>query len=532
MRLSDFETPGRSSVMAKNGMAATSHPSATLAAIRILDAGGNAMDAAVAACAVQCVVEPGSTGIGGDCFALYAKAGGDDVVAYNGSGWAPSGISPAALKDRGVTSLLRPTPHGITVPGSIDAWDRLITDHGSMPLADVLRQAIRHAEEGYAITPRVSFDWSNTESLLARNANAARVMLPGGHAPRAGSAHRQPELAETLRQIGKYGRNAFYRGPIADETVGYLQSLGGFHTSADFAEYAGGYVKPIKTRYRGYDIHECPPNGQGVIALLILNILSGFEPGDDPTSVDRLHREIEATRLAYAARDEMLCDPRFGEMDVDYLLSPEFANILRAKIDLSRANDVPPVVGMPEHLDTVYITVVDKDRNCASFINSLFFSFGSGIMTPTTGIMLHNRGQSFSLLEGHPNAIAPRKRPMHTIIPGMATANGKAAFSFGVMGGHYQAMGHAHLISKVVDFGMDLQEAVSLPRVFPVPGSNTVEAERTVPAATLAELQRRGFDIETPMRPIGGAQIIGIDWEQGVLTGASDHRKDGCALGL
>jgi gamma-glutamyltranspeptidase/glutathione hydrolase len=532
MRQNDFETPGRSSVMAKNGMAATSHPMSTLAAIQVLDAGGNAMDAAVAACAVQCVVEPGSTGIGGDCFALYSKGGSDDIVAYNGSGWAPSGISPAALKERGVTTLLRPTPHGITVPGAIDAWDRLVRDHGSMPLGDVLRAAIRHAEDGYAVTPRVSRDWANTQALLLRNENAARVMLPGGQAPKAGGTHRQPELAATLRLIGQKGRDAFYGGAIAEETVAYLQSLGGFHTRDDFAEYRGSYVKPIKTRFRGYDIHECPPNGQGVIALLILNILSGFPAEGDPTSADRLHREIEATRLAYAARDEVLCDPHFTAVDVERLLSPAFADSLRAKIDLNRANDVPPVVGMPEHLDTVYITVVDKDRNCASFINSLFYSFGSCIMTPTSGIMLHNRGQSFSLMEGHPNAIAPRKRPMHTIIPGMATKDGKAALSFGVMGGHYQAMGHAHLISKVLDYGMDLQDAVSLPRVFPTPGSNNVEVERTVPPKVLAELQRRGFEIDSHNRPIGGAQIIRIDWEQGVLTGASDHRKDGCALGL
>jgi gamma-glutamyltranspeptidase/glutathione hydrolase len=214
------------------------------------------------------------------------------------------------------------------------------------------------------------------------------------------------------------------------------------------------------------------------------------------------------------------------------LLSPEFADSLRAKINLARANDVAPVVGMPEHLDTVYITVVDKERNCASFINSLFYGFGSGIMTPRSGIMLQNRGQSFSLLEGHPNVIAPRKRPMHTIIPGMATKDGKVALSFGVMGGHYQAMGHAHLVSKVLDYGMDLQDAVALPRVFPTPGSNAVEVERTVPKEVLAELKRRGFEIDELNRPIGGAQVIRVDWEQGVLTGASDHRKDGCALGL
>jgi gamma-glutamyltranspeptidase/glutathione hydrolase len=532
MRHDDFETPGRSTVMSRNGMAATSHPLATLAAVQVLQEGGNAMDAAVAACAVQCVVEPGSTGIGGDCFALYSKGGTDDIVAYNGSGWTPAAMSLQALQQAGVTSLARPTPHGITVPGAIDAWDRLIRDHGSMALADVLRWAIRHAEDGYAITPRVAFDFQNAAPVLARNGNAARVMLPGGRPPVAGSTHRQPELGATLRHIGQHGRDAFYRGPLAEETVAYLQSLGGLHTRDDFADYTGRYVEPIKTRFRDYDIHECPPNGQGIIALLILNILSGYEAAGDPCSADRLHLEIEATRLAYAARDEWLADPDFTDIDVQRILSAEFAAMLRAKIDPQRASHVPPVVGMPDHLDTVYITVVDRERNCASFINSLFYGFGSCIMTPFSGIMLHNRGQSFSLLEGHPNAIGPRKRPLHTIIPGMATRDGRVALSFGVMGGQYQAMGQAHLVSKVLDYGMDPQDAVALPRVFPTPGSNVVEVERTLPAATAEELRRRGFDIRTPMRPIGGAQVVRIDWRQGVLSGASDHRKDGCAIGF
>jgi gamma-glutamyltranspeptidase/glutathione hydrolase len=529
----DFEAPGRSMAMAKNAMVATSHTSASLAAIEVLRAGGNAMDAAVAACAVQCVVEPGSTGIGGDCFALYAKGGrSDGIVAFDGAGWSPAAASVQAMRDKGLTEIERHSPHAVTVPGAIDAWATLLKDHGRMSLAEVLQPAIQLADEGYAVTPRAARDWATQLPLLQADKNAARVMLSNGQAPAAGSVHQQRELAATLKAIARDGRDAFYRGPIAEEMVACLRGAGGFHTEADFAEYRGRYVTPIKNAFRGHDIHECPPSGQGVIALLILNILSGFEASGDPSGVERLYLEIEATRLAYAVRDAVLADPSQSEVDVARLLSPEFAAELRARIDPKQANKdlLPP--NFPEHRDTVYLTVVDKDRNCVSFINSLFALFGSGLMTPTTGVMFHNRGQSFSMQEGHPNALAPRKRPMHTIIPGMASRDGKVVMTFGVMGGHYQAMGHAHFLSKVLDYGMDMQSASDLPRVFPLPGKMVIEAEHTVPAATLEELARRGFSFTPKTRPIGGAQAIWIDWEQGVLHGASDHRKDGCALGL
>jgi gamma-glutamyltranspeptidase/glutathione hydrolase len=523
----NFQSPGRSVVMARNGMAATSHSSATLAAIQVLESGGNAMDAAIAACAVQCVVEPGSTGIGGDCFVLYSERGSDDVVAYNGAGWAPRAATLGALRDRSVTSLARNSPHSVTVPGSIEAWTTLRDRFGSLPLDRLLAPAIRFAEEGYVVSPRSGADWVQQADYLGRSPHARQLMLQDGRAPQVGSIHRQPRLAQTLRTIGTRGRRAFYEGPIAEEMVAYLSGLGGLHTLDDFASYRGEFVTPISSTFRGHRIVECPPPGQGVIALLILNMLERHAAQGDPLSADRLQLEIDATRAAYAVRDAVLGDPRAAAVDVEALLSKDFASKLLA----TPAPSMPAPGGAP-HKDTVYLCVVDKDRNCASFINSLFHPFGSGLMTPESGILLHNRGQSFVMEEGHANCIAPRKRPLHTIIPGMVTKDGRVEMVFGVMGGSYQAMGHAHFLSKVLDYGLNIQAASDLPRVFPIPGARAIEAETTLPPEVRAELERRGYEFVPPSyAALGGAQAIRIDWQQGCLHGASDHRKDGCALG-
>lgn len=527
----DFQKPGRSAVVTREAMAATSHPSSTLAAIRVLEAGGNALDAAIAACAVQCVVEPGSTGIGGDCFALLAGEDGK-VHAFNGSGRAPAALTAAHLREQGLTQIPRQSPHAVTVPGAVDAWTKLHAAHGRMPFAELLAPAIRLAREGYAVSERVQYDWARETALLAGDANAARVFLPGGKAPAVGAVHRQPELADTLEIIARAGRDGFYRGPVAEDMVAYLNGLGGLHTLEDFSEAAGEHVEPIRSSFRGHEIHECPPNGQGIVALMILNILARFPAKGDPLSADRLHVEIEATRLAYAERDRHLADPVQPGVPVDHLLSEALADALAGRIRLDRAGEPAPSLAGTEHRDTVYICVVDKDRNCASFINSIFNPYGAGLLAPRSGVLFHNRGQSFVLEEGHPNELAPRKRPMHTIIPGMVTKDGRPFMPFGVMGGHYQAMGHAHFISKVLDFGLEPQAAIDLPRLFPLPGTTQIEAEDTFPAETIAELRRRGFDIVPSGRPIGGAQAIRLDRVNGTLTGASDPRKDGCALGI
>lgn len=525
----DFQQPGRSVAVGVRGMAATSHPQATLAAVEVLRQGGNAMDAAIAACAVQCVVEPAMTGIGGDCFVLYAPRGGDDIRAYNGAGRAPAATDAAALRAQGLTAIPHNSPHAVTIPGAVDAWARLSAEHGTMPLGKLLGPAIEQAEGGFAITPRVALDWADTEELLRQRPATAAAYLIDGRLPVAGDVLKLPALGRTLRAIAERGRDAFYEGPVAAEMVSVLQAEGGVHTTADFAAGTGRFVTPISTGFRQYRVHECPPPGQGIIALLMMNILAHFPAEGDPLSPARLHLEIEAARLAYAVRGAVLAEgsPATGR----HLLSPEFAAELAAKISPERAMaDLPAFTG-PEHRDTVYLTVVDRDRNVVSFINSVFDHFGSGILAPDSGVLLHNRGMSFSLAEDHPNRLTAGRQPMHTIIPGMMTEGDRLRMSFGVMGGHFQAMGQAHLVTKVVDYGMDLQSAMGLPRLFPVPGRDFVEAEATLPAASRAGLEALGHKIVTTKDPIGGAQAIWIDAARGTLYGGSEPRKDGFALG-
>jgi gamma-glutamyltranspeptidase / glutathione hydrolase len=527
----DFEKPGRSLAISRTAMAATSHPASTMTAVEIMKSGGNAMDAAVAACAVQCVVEAGSTGIGGDCFTLFSMKGSPEPIAYNGSGRTPFAANRKWYQQQNMKTIDRQSPHAVTVPGAIEAWARLLNDYGRLTFAEVLSPAISMAREGYPVTQRVAFDIGNQARLLEADDEARRTFLVAGKAPVVGDIQKQPKLADTLELIGREGPSAFYSGDIAAEMVGFLQAKGGLHAMEDFTKTRGEYVKPIWIKYRGRKAYECPPSGQGVIALLILNILSRFRRDPDPLNVDNLHIEVEATRLAYAARDAFVADTGVSDVPVDYLLSDRLAEELAQRIDLSRAIEHPSTFAAVEHSDTVYITTVDKDRNCVSFINSLFHPYGAGLMTPRSGVMFHNRGQSFVVEDGHPNAIGPRKRPMHTIIPGMVVENGRPCLSFGVMGGHYQAMGHAHYLSKLFDHGLDLQAAMDLPRLFPIPGTNIVEAEEGVRIRVEEAFKKRGFKVQPPRWPIGGAQAIWIDRERDILIGASDHRKDGCALG-
>ena len=369
----NLDLPGRSVVRSRNGMASTSHVMASMTAVEILKKNGNAMDAAIAACAVQCVVEPESTGIGGDNFCLYSPNGAKTPFAFNGSGRAPAAATAEWYQAQGITSIERQSPHSVIIPGVIDAWYQLSRDHGTMELAELLAPAIDFAKNGYAITERVSIDWHSQFDLLNNDANARKRFLPNGAAMNPGDVHHQPELAATMEKISKHGRDAFYTGEVAEDMVSYLQSLGGLHTMEDFANAKGDYVTPIKTHFRGHDIYECPPNGQGVIALLMMNIMSGFDPSQhEADSVARLHLEIEASRLAYYDRDSALADPTQSFIPVKKMLSQAHADDLRSKINPERALVDLPAVTLPKHEDTVYISVVDKDRNCCSFINTLF----------------------------------------------------------------------------------------------------------------------------------------------------------------
>lgn len=527
----NLDLPGRSPAHATNGMAATSNYLSTITAVRVLQEGGNAMDAAVAAVAVQCVVEPGSTGIGGDCFMLMSKGGSADIKAFNGSGRAPAAATADWYVERGIRKIERYTPHAVTVPGAVDAWSQLLRDHGTKGLDELLQPAIDYARNGYPVHSRASVDWNDGITTLSHNPNAKRVMLPGGKPPKVGTLHYQPELADTLELIARQGRDAFYTGRVAEDIVGHLRELGGLHTLEDFATAKGEYVDPIKTNYRGYDVFECPPNGQGIIALEMLNILSGYDLSSmDPVSVERFHLLTEASRLALRDRDDVVADPSMAQVPADWLLSMEHAAELRGRIANDRAMVPPPPGKARAHADTVYLCVVDKDRNAVSFINSLFSGYGSGIMSPNTGVMLQNRGQGFIIEPGHPNCIAPRKRPMHTIIPGMMVRDGRAVMPFGVMGGQYQAVGHTQLLTNLIDFGLDIQEAIDLPRVFANPGQD-VEVESGVPQAVCDGLKALGHTLKAPPKPHGGGQAIMIDWDEGVLTGGSDPRKDGAAFG-
>ncbi len=527
----DFHLAGRSPVYAAHGMAATSMPAATLTALDVLRAGGNALDAAVAAAAVLAVIEPQSTGIGGDCFCLYAPTGGT-VHALNGSGRAPAAATIDWFEGRGITSLENTSPHTVTIPGALSAWETLLAAHGTRGLDTLLQPAIAFAAEGWPVHHRVAFDWRLLENKLRRT--GAEAFLPNGAAPREGDRFVQPRLAETLRLVAKHGARAFYEGPVAADMVATLRAQGGLHTEADFAEGLTGaeFVTPIRTDWHGHEVWQCPPNGSGLMALMLLGIVEKFPHAGGPLDPLRLHRHVEAARLVYRDRDAFLADPAQADVPVARLLDPGYLAGLRALIDDGAAMRDMPAAGeamLPVHRDTVYLCVVDRDGNACSFINSLFQGFGSGILAPNSGVMLQNRGMGFRLQRGHPNCIAPRKRPMHTIIPGMVTKAGQAVMPFGVMGGHFQPMGQSWFLSNMMEYGLDIQQSLDLPRVFPTQGK--LEVERGIPLATIDRLARLGHDAITVERPHGGGQAIWIDRARGCLIGGSDPRKDGMALG-
>jgi len=525
----DFQLPGRSTVHSLNGMCACSHPQASLTAIDILRRGGNAVDAAIAASAVLCVVEPMSTGIGGDCFVLYAPRGSAQVIGLNGSGRAPAAAAPEWFADQGMDAIGFTSVHSVTVPGAVDAWARLAEDHGTLGLDVLLQPAIAYAEQGFAVSPRIATDWGLLAGRLAHDHDMAALYTRSGATPGVGSTWTSPALGRTLRAIAAEGRAGFYEGAVAACLVATLRAKGGLHTQHDFAATAAEYVTPISTRYAGHTVLEMPPNGQGITALVALNLLTRLGvDGLDPMGVDRVHLQVEAARLAYAARDAYVADMAHTEVPVDHLLSDAFADALAARID--PAQRLPAVdIGDTAHRDTVYLTVVDKDRNAISFINSLFQGFGSGIADAETGVVFQNRGAGFVLQPEHPNCIAPGKRPMHTIIPGMLVKDGRVVMPFGVMGGHYQPMGHVQVVLNMLAYGMDVQEALDFPRFLAEGAQLTVE--RGLPRDTVRGLAARGHTLAPAPLPFGGGQAIVIDWQDGTLAAGSDGRKDGAALG-
>jgi len=523
----DFHLPGRSPVLAREGMAATSHPLATQAAIETLRAGGTAADAAVTAAALLGVVEPAMTGIGGDCFCLVAKPGAPPW-GYNGSGRSAAAMRAEALIEEGIRHIGLDSIHAVTVPGAVEAWAAVLAAHGRFGLDRALQPAIRYAEGGFPVAPRVGTDWALAARRLRADPGAARYFLIDGRAPAVGDVMRFPVLAQTLKAIAADGPRAFYQGPVAEDIAATVSAHDGLITADDLARHRGEPAEPVASSYRGLDVLELPPNGQGITALLLLNMLERFDLAAlDPFGPERFHLSLEAARLAYAVRDQHIADPAFMRTSVPSLIDKRFAQNLAERIDRARRATLPALDLAGG--DTVYLTVVDRDRMAVSFINSLYSPFGVGIATQNAGIMLQNRGACFLVEPGHPNAIGPAKRALHTIIPALAMRDDRCELAFGVMGGHYQAVGHAHVISNMVDYGMDVQAAIDAPRAFFEDEDTLVE--RGVPPATVAGLKARGHRVAVRPLPFGGGQAIRIDWERGVLIGGSDARKDGLALG-
>ena len=523
----------RSVVMGRHGMVAASQPLAAQAGLRILLAGGNAADAAVAVAAALNVVEPMSTGIGGDAFALIYDAKTRGVGALNGSGRAPRAISHQVFAERGLDRVPADGMLPVTVPGTVDAWAALLERHGTMSLAQVLAPAIEYAEHGFPVSEIIAASWWRAEPRLQAHLDAARTYLVDGRrAPRPGELFRQPNLARTLRQIADGGRDAFYKGPIAEAIVRTSDQYGGFLALEDFAAHHSTWDTPISTGYRGHTVYECPPNGQGLTALLGLNILSGFDmTALDAGSVEALHIEIEAMRLAFADAATYIADPAHADVPIEPLLSEQHSAARRALIRPDRAMRAVAAGALPAGHDTVYLTVVDAAGNAVSLINSLYMGFGSGVVAGDTGIALQNRGACFVLDPSHRNCLAPGKRPYHTIIPCMVLRGDRLWSSFGVMGGFMQPQGHVQMLVNMLDFGMNPQEALDAPRfelIDPYNGAEAVELEHD--AATIEALNALGHQAaQGRMFGFGGGQIIVVD-ENGVRHGGSDKRKDGCVV--
>jgi gamma-glutamyltranspeptidase / glutathione hydrolase len=511
----NFHTPGRSTAYATNAMVATSSSQSTLEALHVLDQGGNAVDAAVTAAAVLCVLVGHPDG---------------RVEGLNGSGRSSAKADADWLAKSGLSEITHDNVHAVTVPGAIDAWAKLLAKHGTIDLGRALEPAIRLAEEGCPAGPRVAWDWARSLDKLARDEGARKHYLPGGQTPQAGEIMRYPALANTLRIIAKHGRAGFYSGNVAEDIVATLAAKGGLITLDDLAATEATWVDPISTVYADRELLEIPPNGTGITALIALNALGHFDMAQyAPDSVERRHLEIEAIKLAWVLRNRHVADFEQAPAPIEDLLSEATARQLAGMIDMDRAFDGPEAsVPMPRS-DTVYLTVVDKDRMAVSFINSLYDDFGAGIVTPDTGIALQSRGAGFVTTPGHPNCIAPSKRPLHTIIPAMVRENGRVSMSFGVMGGDYQPMGHTAMMLNRYVYGMDPQAAIDFPRAFPKQG--IVGIEDTISEAIADGLRQRGHVVERVVKPWGGGQAIAIDHDTGLLSGGSDPRKDGLALG-
>ncbi len=527
----------RSPVLSRNGMVATSQPLAALAGVNALLQGGNAVDAAVASAAMLNVVEPESTGVGGDLFALIWLDAEKQVRALNGSGRAPGAASIAQLRAAGYRQMPGEGAFSVSVPGTVHGWETILKACGSMSLAEALKPAIRYAEEGFPVSDYIAYQWSSQQERLAALPSGQEMLL-NGRPPRQGEVMRLPTLAGTLRAVAEGGSEAFYRGDIASRIANFVQEQGGWLTTEDLAAHTSDWDTPISTDYRGITCWECPPNGQGIAALEALNIVEGFDlKGMGPQSAAAYHHLIEAMRLSFADAHRYVADPRQAAVPVAGLLDKAYAAGRRALVDPERAMPVVPFGDLNRQMraggDTVYVSCVDGQGNACSLINSIYSNFGSGLVAPDTGIVLQNRAALFSLEPAHPNALAPGKRPFHTIIPAMATVAGELFLCYGVMGGFMQPQGHLQVMCNMADFGMEPQAALNALR-FQVIGDSVLVEEGLSPDV-MRGLQGLGHQLHPVAGHarvgMGGGQIIQRNPESGVLWAGSEPRKDGCAIG-
>ena len=525
----------RSMVLTDRGIVATSQTLASQAGAQVLARGGSAIDAAIAANAALGVVEPESNGIGGDLFAIYWDARTGKLTAINASGWAPTGLTIDFLKSQDETAMPQEGIHSVTVPGCVDGWEKLHKRFGKLPWSDLFQPAIYFADHGYPVTEMISEAWKIEEAKLGKDENARHIFLRDGHAPRIGEVFRDPQMAAALKLVASQGAATVYKGAIARAILKTSQRLGGKMTAADLSEFQSEWVEPISTDYHGWKVYELPPNGQGIAALEMLNIFSLFPLRDyPPRGAEELHVQIEAQKLAYADMQRYVADPRFSKVPVNGMLSMDYARERARRIDAGRATcDVPhgkpPVV----HGDTIYLSVVDREGNIVSLIQSLYQHFGSGVVVDDYGFALQNRGGLFEMDPQHPNALAPRKRPFHTIIPAFME-KGDLHMGFGIMGGLNQAQAHAQFVSNVVDHGMNIQMALEAPRFTKKTfGGCDVSVESRFPPAVREALMARGHQLELLgdfSSAMGGGQAVVHDSATGVNWGASDPRKDGAAV--
>jgi gamma-glutamyltranspeptidase/glutathione hydrolase len=528
-------TQGRSMVVTRGGIVAAESPLASQAGAMILAQGGNAIDAAVAANAVVGVVEPMMNGMGGDLFAIVYEAKTGKLYGLNASGWAPAKLSPEFLHAKGEDKMPQRGIDSVTVPGAVDGWSKLLARFGTKKFPEVLAPAIHYAKTGFPVPELASAYWAESDAKLRAGPNAAATFLIDGHTPRLGEVFRNPDLAHSLELVAARGRDGFYTGEIAGRIVATSTRLGGAMTAADLAEYSGEWVEPISTTYRDWTVYEIPPNGQGIAALEMLNIFETFNFTQFQNPADVPHIMIEAKKLAYADMYRYVADQKFTRVPVAGMLSKAYAAQRAKRIDMAKANcDVGP--GDPDFSskgDTMYLSVVDRDGNMVSLIQSNYSSFGSGVVADGTGFVLQNRGGLFSLDPKSPNVLAAHKRPLHTIIPGFMT-RGDERIAFGIMGGFNQAQAHAQFVSHVVDSGMNIQAALEAPRFtkYTFTGCDVMMEDR-FPADVRAALTQRGHQIQllgSFAQEVGGGQAVRRNFSTGVNYGASDPRKDGAAI--